>query len=78
MVFCKLSLPWGRYLEFFDKEGAVSPSLHRLDPFFEGPIPSSISVSFGNVLPCLVIGDGAGNRKSVLYSCDRKVISRLS
>ena len=80
MVFCKLSLPWDRYLEFFDKEGAVSPTLHRIDLSFEGHIPSLILVLIGhdNVLPCLVIGYGAGECKSILYSCNRKVISRLS
>ena len=59
MVFCKLSLPWDRYLEFFDKEGAVSPTLHRIDLSFEGHIPSLILVPYDNVLPCLVIGYGA-------------------
>ena len=78
MVFCKLSPPWGHYLEFFDKEGAVSPSLHLLNLSFEGHIPSLILVPYNNVLPCLVIGYGAGDCKSILYSCDRKVISRLS
>ena len=41
-------------------------------------IPSWISVSFHNVLPCLVSGDGAGDCNSILYSCDRKVIYSLS
>ena len=77
MVFCKLSPPWGRYLEFFDKEGAVSPSLHRLDLSFEGHIPFLILVPYNNVLLCLVTGYGAGDCKSILYSCDRKAISRL-
>ena len=78
MVFCKLSLPWDRYLEFFDKEGAVSPTLHHIDLSFEGHIPSLILVPYDNVLPCLLIGYGAGDCKTILYSCDRKVISRLS
>ena len=76
MVFCKLSPPC--YLEFFDKEGAVSPSLHRLDLSFEGHIPSLILVPYNNVLLCLVTGYGTGDCKSILYSCDREVISRLS
>ena len=78
MVFCKLSLPWDRYSEFFDKEGAVSPTLHRIDLSFEGHITSLILVPYDNVLPCLLIGYGAGDWKTILYSCDRKVISRLS
>ena len=76
MVFCKLSPPC--YLEFFDKEGAVSPSLHRLDLSFKGHIPSLILVPYNNVLLCLVTGYGTGDCKSILYSCDREVISRLS
>ena len=77
MVLCKLSPPWGRYLEFLDNEGAVSPSLHRLDLSFEGHIPSLILVPYNNVLLWIVTGYGAGDCKSILYSCDRKVISRL-
>ena len=77
MVLCKLSPPWSRYLEFLDNEGAVSPSLHRLDLSFEGHIPSLILVPYNNVLLWIVTGYGAGDCKSILYSCDRKVISRL-